>query len=91
MHSFLRMAKLAEPLMTSGGCLFAMSYYGADKAVAHYNVMGPVKAALEVSGALHGCGTRSAAYSGQCAFARAPWPRVPLQVSSTLTSYCSGQ
>jgi len=46
-HSFLRMAKLAEPLMTSGGCLLAMSYYGADKAVAHYNVMGPVKAALE--------------------------------------------
>ena len=48
-HSFLRMAKLAEPLMTSGGCLLAMSYYGADKAVAHYNVMGPVKAALEAA------------------------------------------
>jgi enoyl-[acyl-carrier protein] reductase I len=48
-HSFLRMAKLAEPLMTSGGCLLAMSYYGADKAVAHYNIMGPVKAALEAS------------------------------------------
>jgi enoyl-[acyl-carrier protein] reductase I len=48
-HSFLRMAKLAEPLMTSGGCLLAMSYYGADKAVAHYNIMGPVKAALEAA------------------------------------------
>jgi enoyl-[acyl-carrier protein] reductase I len=48
-HSFLRMAKLAEPLMTSGGCLLAMSYYGADKVVEHYNVMGPVKAALEAS------------------------------------------
>ncbi len=48
-HSFLRMAKLAEPLMTSGGCLLAMSYYGAEKAVAHYNVMGPVKAALEAA------------------------------------------
>jgi enoyl-[acyl-carrier protein] reductase I len=48
-HSFLRMAKLAEPLMTSGGCLLAMSYYGADKAVPHYNVMGPVKAALEAA------------------------------------------
>jgi len=48
-HSFLRMAKLAEPLMTSGGCLLAMSYYGADKVVTHYNVMGPVKAALEAS------------------------------------------
>jgi enoyl-[acyl-carrier protein] reductase I len=48
-HSFLRMAKLAEPLMTSGGSLLAMSYYGADKVVEHYNVMGPVKAALEAS------------------------------------------
>jgi enoyl-[acyl-carrier protein] reductase I len=48
-HSFLRMAKLAEPLMISGGCLLAMSYYGADKVVAHYNIMGPVKAALEAS------------------------------------------
>jgi enoyl-[acyl-carrier protein] reductase I len=48
-HSFLRMAKLAEPLMASGGCLLAMSYYGADKVVPHYNVMGPVKAALEAA------------------------------------------
>jgi enoyl-[acyl-carrier protein] reductase I len=48
-HSFLRMAKLAEPLMAAGGCLLAVSYYGADKAVPHYNVMGPVKAALEAT------------------------------------------
>jgi enoyl-[acyl-carrier protein] reductase I len=48
-HSFLRMARLAEPLMTGGGTLLAMSYYGAEKAVAHYNVMGPVKAALEAA------------------------------------------
>ena len=48
-HSFLHMAKLSEPLMTAGGCLLAMSYYGADKAIAHYNVMGPVKAALEAA------------------------------------------
>jgi enoyl-[acyl-carrier protein] reductase I len=46
-HSFLRMAKLAAPLMTHGGALFAMSYYGANKVVPNYNVMGPVKAALE--------------------------------------------
>ena len=45
--SFLRMAKLAEPLMTEGGALVTMSYYGADKVVDHYNLMGPVKAALE--------------------------------------------
>jgi enoyl-[acyl-carrier protein] reductase I len=48
-HSFLRMAKLSEPLMAAGGCLLAMSYYGAEKAIAHYNVMGPVKAALEAA------------------------------------------
>jgi len=46
-HSFVRMAKLAAPLMTEGGTMFAMSYYGANKVVANYNVMGPVKAALE--------------------------------------------
>ena len=46
-HSFLRMARLAEPVMPNGGALFTMSYYGAEKVVEHYNVMGPVKAALE--------------------------------------------
>jgi len=46
-HSFVRMAKLAAPLMKEGGTMFAMSYYGANKVVANYNVMGPVKAALE--------------------------------------------
>ncbi|SEP69926.1 Enoyl-[acyl-carrier-protein] reductase [NADH] [Azotobacter beijerinckii] len=46
-HSFVRMARLAAPLMTDGGALFAMSYYGANKVVPNYNLMGPVKAALE--------------------------------------------
>ena len=46
-HSFLEMARLAEPLMTQGGTLITMSYYGADKVVNNYNLMGPVKAALE--------------------------------------------
>lgn len=48
-HSFIRMARLAEPLMTQGGCLQTITFYGADKVVAHYNLMGPVKAALESS------------------------------------------
>jgi len=48
-HSFVRMAKLAAPLMTQGGSMFAMSYHGAGKVVPNYNVMGPVKAALESS------------------------------------------
>ncbi len=46
-HSFVRMAKLAAPLMSDGGTMFAMSYHGASKVVPTYNVMGPVKAALE--------------------------------------------
>lgn len=48
-HSFIRMARLAEPLMPKGGSLLTLSYYGAEKVVDHYNVMGPVKAALESS------------------------------------------
>jgi enoyl-[acyl-carrier protein] reductase I len=46
-HSFVRMARLAAPLMQKGGTMFAMSYHGAAKVVPTYSVMGPVKAALE--------------------------------------------
>jgi len=46
-HSFVRMARLAEPLMKNGGSIFTMSYYGAEKVIDNYGVMGPVKAALE--------------------------------------------
>jgi enoyl-[acyl-carrier protein] reductase I len=46
-HSFLRMAKLAEPLMREGGTLLTVSFYGSSRVVEHYNLMGPVKAALE--------------------------------------------
>jgi len=48
-HSFVRMARAAAPLMSDGGTLLTMSYYGANKVVPNYNVMGPVKAALEAS------------------------------------------
>lgn len=48
-HSFIRMARRAAPLMTDGGTMFAMSYHGAQKVVPNYNVMGPVKAALEAT------------------------------------------
>jgi enoyl-[acyl-carrier protein] reductase I len=46
-HSFIRMVKLAEPLMKDGGCLLTVTFYGAERVVEHYNLMGPVKAALE--------------------------------------------
>jgi enoyl-[acyl-carrier protein] reductase I len=46
-HSFLRMAKALEPLMTEGGALVTMSYLGAERVVRNYGVMGIIKAALE--------------------------------------------
>jgi len=45
--SFIRMAHLAEPLMTNGGTLFTMTYYGSQMVVENYNIMGVAKAALE--------------------------------------------
>lgn len=48
-HSLMRLAKCAEPLMKHGGSVLTMSYYGAEKVVKNYNIMGPVKAALEAS------------------------------------------
>jgi enoyl-[acyl-carrier protein] reductase I len=46
-YSFIRLSHLAETLMTDGGCLLTTSYYGSEKVIPHYGVMGPVKAALE--------------------------------------------
>jgi len=48
-HSFVLMARLAGPLMTEGGTLIAMTYYGAERVIPTYAVMGPVKAALEAA------------------------------------------
>jgi enoyl-[acyl-carrier protein] reductase I len=46
-HSFLRMIRLAEPLMKDGGTCLSVSFFGSTRVVRHYNMMGPVKAALE--------------------------------------------
>jgi enoyl-[acyl-carrier protein] reductase I len=46
-YSFIRMVRGAAPLMRAGGTCMTISYVGADKVVSHYNIMGPVKAALE--------------------------------------------
>lgn len=46
-HSFIRMVRRAEPLMLAGGSCMTVSFLGSEKVVEHYNVMGPVKAALE--------------------------------------------
>jgi enoyl-[acyl-carrier protein] reductase I len=54
-YSLVALARAAAPLMTEGGSIVAMSYYGAEKVIPHYNVMGVAKAALEA-------GTRYLAY-----------------------------
>lgn len=46
-YSFVDLVRRAEPLMTAGGACLTVSYLGADRVMEHYNVMGPVKAALE--------------------------------------------
>jgi enoyl-[acyl-carrier protein] reductase I len=48
-YSLVALARAAAPLMTEGGSIVAMSYYGAEKVIPHYNVMGVAKAALEAS------------------------------------------
>jgi enoyl-[acyl-carrier protein] reductase I len=48
-YSLVALARAAAPLMIDGGSIVAMSYYGAEKVVPHYNVMGVAKAALEAS------------------------------------------
>ena len=48
-YSLVALARAAAPLMTNGGSIVALSYYGAVKVVPHYNVMGVAKAALEAS------------------------------------------
>ena len=48
-YSFTALAKKAAPLMTEGGALLTLTYYGAERVMPHYNVMGVAKAALEAS------------------------------------------
>ena len=48
-YSLTALAKRAEPLMTAGGSILTLTYYGAEKVLPHYNVMGVAKAALEAS------------------------------------------
>jgi len=47
-HSLVRLAKAVEPMM-NGGAILTMSYYGSEKVLPHYGIMGPVKAALEAT------------------------------------------
>ncbi|BCA63850.1 enoyl-(acyl-carrier-protein) reductase, NADH-dependent [Sphingomonas aurantiaca] len=48
-YSFVAVAQRAAKMMTEGGAMLTLSYYGAEKVIPHYNVMGVAKAALETS------------------------------------------
>jgi enoyl-[acyl-carrier protein] reductase I len=48
-YSFTAVAKRAEAMMPNGGAMITLTYYGAEKVIPHYNVMGVAKAALEAS------------------------------------------
>lgn len=48
-HSLIRLSKYAEPLMKNGGSILTMTYYGSQKVILNYNLMGVVKAALEAA------------------------------------------
>ena len=69
-YSFIELARLAEPLMATGGALLTMSYCGADKVISNYNIMGPVKAALRSDDAL----PRGESAKKGSAFCRSPGP-----------------
>ncbi len=86
--SFLRMAHLAEPLMTRGGSLFTMTYYGSQRVVKNYNIMGVAKAALEsavryVAAELGPKGIRVMQSRP------APWPHAPRLGFPSLTNCCT--
>ena len=70
-YSFTAAAQRAEKLMAEGGSLLTLTYYGAEKVMPHYNVMGVAKAALEALGQVHGDGPRAARHPGERALGRA--------------------
>ena len=53
-YSFTAVAQRAEKMMPNGGSMVTLTYYGSEKVMPHYNVMGVAKAALEAMRALHG-------------------------------------
>ena len=69
-HSFMRMARLAEPLMDKGGTLLTMTYLGAEEVVPRYGVMGPSKGCARSRRALPRHRARATRHSSECSVAR---------------------
>ena len=82
-YSFTAAAQRAEKLMPEGGSLLTLTYYGAEKVMPHYNVMGVAKAALEASRQVHGDGPRPARHPGQRALRRPDQDARRLAASAT--------
>ena len=70
--SFIRMAKLAEPLMKNGGALFTMTYYGSQMVVENYNTDGACQGSARVGDPVSRGGTRAQRYQGARNFPRSP-------------------
>src|SRR5262249_16101843 len=68
--SFIRVAHLAEPLMIKGGTLFTMTYYGSQRVVQNYNIMGVAKAALESAARYMAAELESEGHPSACYLAR---------------------
>ncbi len=64
-YSFTAIAQRAEELMTNGGSMLTLTYYGAEKWMPHYNVMGPGEVGAGIVGALYGRRSRRQEYSRQ--------------------------
>lgn len=70
-YSFIRLVRETAPVMSAGGACMTVSFLGAEKVIEHYNIMGPVKAALEAATAPHGGGARPQRHPRACFVARA--------------------
>lgn len=80
--SLPQLARAAAPLMTDGGSIVSMTYYGAEKVVAGYNVMGIAKAALEASTRYLANDLHRATFASMPSV-RVPFRRFPLAASPT--------
>ena len=88
-YSFTAVAQRAERIMRPGGSLVTLTYYGAEKWMPHYNVMGVAKAALEAS-VRYLAATSVAATFASTPFRPDPSRRLPRRASATSATSCAG-
>ena len=89
-YSFTAIAQRAEKLMPKGGSMLTLTYYGAEKWMPHYNVMGVAKAALEASVRYLAADLGEKANIGSTRFRPARSRRSRLPASATSATSCAG-